>query len=82
MDSRIGDNLVGLISSGSSGDDPGADTELWRGAVEQYIDLVDKPKLPPVLLKVRGSGVHGWGGMHARVDGAMCLEAIIYAMRY
>lgn len=48
----LADNLTRLIAEGTGEEDEGADQELRAGAVEAYLELLDKPKLPPVLLKV------------------------------
>lgn len=52
----LGDNLTRLIAEGTGDEDEGADRELRAGAVEAYLALLDKPKLPRVLLKVGGRG--------------------------
>jgi AP-4 complex subunit epsilon-1 len=48
----LADNLTRLIAEGTGEEDENADRELRAGAVEAYLDLLDKPKLPRVLLKV------------------------------
>jgi AP-4 complex subunit epsilon-1 len=48
----LADNLTRLIAEGTGEEDEGADRELRAGAVESYLDLLDRPKLPHVLLKV------------------------------
>lgn len=50
---NLADNLTRLIAEGTGEEDEGADEELRAGAVEAYLELLEKPKLPPVLLKVR-----------------------------
>lgn len=46
------DNLMRLIAEGAGEDDEAADTELRAQAVSSYMKLLDKPKLPDVLLQV------------------------------
>ena len=41
-----------LIAEGAGEEDEQADTELRAQAVRSYLDLLDKPKLSAVLLKV------------------------------
>ena len=53
MPASLADNLTRLIAEGTGEEDEGADQELRAGAVEAYLELLDKPKLPRVLLKVR-----------------------------
>jgi AP-4 complex subunit epsilon-1 len=48
----LADNLTRLIAEGTGEEDEGADRELRAGAVEAYLELLDRPKLPHVLLKV------------------------------
>lgn len=48
----LADNLTRLIAEGTGEEDEGADEELRAGAVEAYLELLERPKLPPVLLKV------------------------------
>lgn len=59
----LGDSLTRLLAEGTGEEDEGADRELRAGAVEAYLELLDRPKLPRVLLKVGGGA--GWGGGHA-----------------
>lgn len=50
----VADNLMRLIAEGTG--EEGAeetDRELRAAAVGAYLDLLDRPKLPAVLLKVR-----------------------------
>ncbi len=54
MPSSLADNLTRLIAEGTGEEDEAADRELRAGAVEAYLELLDKPKLPRVLLKVTG----------------------------
>lgn len=54
--SSLADNLTRLIAEGTGEEDEAADCELRGGAVEAYLELLDKPKLPRVLLKVGGAG--------------------------
>lgn len=62
MPPSLADNLTRLIAEGTGEEDDSADRELRAGAVEAYLDLLDKPKLPRVLLKVSGLGLcrGGW----------------------
>ncbi|KAI3438155.1 hypothetical protein D9Q98_000593 [Chlorella vulgaris] len=48
----LADNLTRLIAEGTGEEDEGADRGLRAGAVEAYLELLDRPKLPHVLLKV------------------------------
>jgi AP-4 complex subunit epsilon-1 len=48
---EVAQNLLRLIGEGSGEDDDG-DITLRRDAVETYLDLLDKPVLPAVLVKV------------------------------
>lgn len=48
----LADNLMRLIAEGAGTDDEAADNELRVQAANSYIDLLEKPKLPNVLLKV------------------------------
>lgn len=49
---QLANNLMKLIAEGAGEDDQQADTELRAQAVRSYLDLLDKPHLSPVLLKV------------------------------
>ena len=49
---EVAQNLMRLIGEGSGEDEEG-DATLRRDAVESYLDLLDKPVLPAVLVKVR-----------------------------
>ena len=63
MPPGVADNLMRLIAEGAGEEgDEEADRELRAGAVEAYLDLLDRPKLPPVLLKVGGGRRAGRGG--------------------
>lgn len=53
MPASLADNLTRLIAEGTGEEDEAADRELRAGAVEAYLELLDRPKLPRVLLKVR-----------------------------
>lgn len=49
---QLANSLMRLIAEGGGEEDEQADTELRAQAVRSYLDLLDKPKLSPVLLKV------------------------------
>ena len=49
---QLANNLMKLIAEGAGEEDEQADTELRAQAVRSYLDLLDKPHLSPVLLKV------------------------------
>lgn len=49
---QLANNLMKLIAEGAGEDDEQADTELRAQAVRSYLDLLEKPHLSPVLLKV------------------------------
>ena len=48
---EVAQNLMRLIGEGSGEDEEG-DMTLRQDAVETYLDLLDKPVLPAVLVKV------------------------------
>ncbi len=54
---QLANSLMRLIAEGAGEEDEQADTELRAQAVRSYLDLLDKPKLSAVLLKV--CFVHG-----------------------
>jgi len=49
---QLANSLMRLIAEGAGEEDDQADTELRAQAVCSYLDLLDKPKLSAVLLKV------------------------------
>lgn len=49
---QLANSLMRLIGEGGGEEDEQADTELRAQAVRSYLDLLDKPKLSAVLLKV------------------------------
>jgi hypothetical protein len=49
---QLANSLIRLIAEGAGEEDDQADTELRAQAVASYLDLLDKPKLSAVLLKV------------------------------
>ncbi len=49
---QLANSLMRLIAEGAGEEDDQADTELRAQAVASYLDLLDKPKLSAVLLKV------------------------------
>ncbi len=52
----MADNLMRLLAEGTGEDgEEGVDRELRSAAVEAYFELLDRPKLPAVLLKVGGA---------------------------
>ena len=53
VEPSLADNLMRLIAEGAGEDDEAADTELRAHAVSSYMKLLEKPKLPDVLLQVR-----------------------------
>ena len=70
----MADNLMRLIAEGTGEEgEEEADRELRAAAVESYLDLLDRPKLPAVLLKVGWAACKGavWSwcdsGAHAVV---------------
>ena len=46
------DVLMRLVAEGTGAEDEAADAFLRREAVEAYLDLLERPKLPSLLLKV------------------------------
>jgi hypothetical protein len=48
----LADNLTRLIAEGTGEEDEGADEELRAGAASAYLALLERPKLPRVLLRV------------------------------
>ena len=52
-------NLMRLIAEGAGEDDETADTDLRTQAVNTFVDLLEKPKLPEVLLQVPSNPAHG-----------------------
>ena len=49
---QLANSLMRLIAEGAGEEDEQADTELRAQAVRSYLDLLDKPRLSTVLLKV------------------------------
>lgn len=49
---QLANSLMRLIAEGAGEEDEQADTELRAQAVRSYLDLLDKPNLSAVLLKV------------------------------
>lgn len=49
---QLANSLMRLIGEGGGEEDEQADTQLRAQAVRSYLDLLDKPKLSAVLLKV------------------------------
>lgn len=47
---EVAHNLMRLIAEGTDDDD--TDTELRLDAVSAYLELLDKPHLPDILLKI------------------------------
>ena len=47
---EVAHNLMRLIAEGS--EDEAADLELRQDAVSTYIELLDKPHLPDILIKI------------------------------
>lgn len=56
MPPSLADSLTRLIAEGTGEEDEEADRRLRAGAVAGYLALLDRPKLPRVLLKVRAGG--------------------------
>ena len=54
----LADNLTRVIGEGTGEEDEAADRELRAGAVEGYLEMLGRPKLPHVMLKVGVCG--GW----------------------
>ena len=52
VDAGLADNLMRLIAEGAGEEDEAADAELRSQAVASYLALLQKPKLPDILLKV------------------------------
>ena len=48
-----GDHLTRVLAEGTGEEDEGADEELRQGAVDAYLALLDRPKLPRVLLNLK-----------------------------
>ena len=53
VEPALADNLMRLIAEGAGDDDETADAELRAQAVSSYLSLLEKPKLPNILLQVR-----------------------------
>ena len=53
VEPALADNLMRLIAEGAGEDDEAADTELRAQAVSSYLALLEKPRLPDILLQVR-----------------------------
>ncbi len=51
--SSLADNLMRLVAEGAGEGDDEADAELRSRAAASYLQLLSKPKLPNILLKVR-----------------------------
>eukprot|EP00898_Chlorokybus_atmophyticus_P003775 jgi/Chlat1/4399/Chrsp29S04536 len=49
---EVAHNLMRLIAEGSGDNDAESDSELRTSAVDSYLELLDKPKLPSILLQV------------------------------
>lgn len=49
---QLAHNLMRLVAEGAGEEDEGADTELRSQAVQSYLELLAKPRLPAILLKV------------------------------
>lgn len=52
MEPGLADNLMRLIAEGAGEEDEAADAELRAQAVSSYLALLEKPKLPDILLQV------------------------------
>lgn len=50
--SSLADNLMRLVAEGAGEGDDEADAELRSRAAASYLQLLGKPKLPNILLKV------------------------------
>ena len=48
----LADNLMRLVAEGAGEGDEEADAELRSRAAASYLDLLNKPSLPNILLKV------------------------------
>lgn len=49
---QLAHNLMRLVAEGAGEEDEGADAELRSQAVQSYLELLAKPRLPSILLKV------------------------------
>ena len=65
---QLAHSLTRLIAEGAGEEDEQADTELRAQAVASYLDLLDKPKLSAVLLKV---GMPSIWTTEAQIDGVV-----------
>ena len=52
VEPALADNLMRLIAEGAGEEDEAADAELRAQAVSSYLALLEKPKLPDILLQV------------------------------
>lgn len=52
VEPQLADNLMRLIAEGAGEEDEAADRELRSQAVSSYMALLEKPKLPDILLQV------------------------------
>ena len=64
VEPALADNLMRLIAEGAGEDDPTADAQLRAEAVASYLDLLEDPKLPDILLRVRLCE-HSYRSMHS-----------------
>ncbi len=49
---QLAHNLMRLIAEGAGEEDESADAELRTQAVDSYLELLSRPRLPSILLKV------------------------------
>ena len=78
VQSSVAQNVMRLIAEGSDeeGDDE-ADMELRTSAVDSYLDLLEKPKLPSILLQVICWVLGEYGTVSTRLDSNGLLDALV-----
>ena len=59
MRKEVAHNLMRLIAEGT--EDEETDNELQLDAVSSYLELLDKPHLPDILIKIISWVGWGWG---------------------
>lgn len=68
---QLAHNLMRLIAEGAGEEDEGADAELRSQAVQSYLELLNRPRLPSILLKVH----------HVAYDTMYCMSSNCSALR-
>lgn len=80
MEPALADNLMRLIAEGAGEDDESADAELRAQAVSSYLSLLEKPKLPDILLQVNATKLSSSQQQHYKeVKG--CIKRVAVASK-